>query len=57
VQMSQHDLAKIAFDALMKEVEREEPMPGRTDYQMNTNLVLRQSTALAPKRRTAEAGK
>jgi DNA-binding LacI/PurR family transcriptional regulator len=50
VQMSQHELAKIAFDALMKEVEREGPMPGRMDYEMNTNLVLRDSTALAPKR-------
>jgi hypothetical protein len=48
--MSQHELAKIAFDALKKEVERDGPTPGRMDYEMNTNLVLRDSTALAPKR-------
>lgn len=53
VQMSQQELAKKAFDALMKEVERPEPALGKTDYIMNTNLVLRNSTALAPKRAAA----
>jgi len=57
VQMSQPELAKIAFDALMNEVERDEPLRGRTDYQMNTNLVLRQSTALAPQRATTRHSK
>ena len=50
VQMSQHELAKIAFGALMKDVERKQPKTGRTNYEMNTSLVLRDSTALAPNR-------
>jgi len=50
VQMSQQELAKLAFDALIKDVARREPATNGTQYQMNTNLVLRHSTALAPKR-------
>jgi len=50
VQMSQQELAKLAFDALIKDVARREPATSGTQYQMNTNLVLRHSTALAPKR-------
>ena len=48
VQMSQTDLARIAFEALMNDVKRESPAPGRTEYHLNTTLVLRRSTALAP---------
>jgi LacI family transcriptional regulator, galactose operon repressor len=48
VQMSQTELAQIAFKALMNEVERESPSEGRIDYELNTHLVLRRSTALAP---------
>ncbi len=48
VQMSQSELARIAFQALMNDVGRKSPAPGRTDYELNTNLVLRRSTALAP---------
>jgi LacI family transcriptional regulator len=48
IQMSQHELAILAFDALMNEVRRSKPARGRTDYYLDTNLVLRQSTALAP---------
>jgi LacI family transcriptional regulator, galactose operon repressor len=47
VQMSQHELAKIAFRALLNEVDE----PGaqqRHKYELITNLVLRRSTALAP---------
>jgi LacI family transcriptional regulator len=49
VQMSQHELARIAFQALVKESEKPVPSPGRTEYLMNTTLVFRNSTALAPK--------
>lgn len=49
VQMSQQELARIAFHALMKDMERAVPSQGRTEYVMNTTLVLRDSTALAPK--------
>jgi len=47
VQMSQTELAKIAFQALLNEVQREAPSPERSEYDMNTNLILRRSTALA----------
>jgi len=48
VQMSQTELAKLAFKALLTEVEREIPSPNGTEYVLNTDLVLRRSTALAP---------
>lgn len=47
VQMSQSKLGKIAFKALMTEVERETPAAHGTEYTLNTNLVLRRTTALA----------
>ncbi len=49
VQMSQRELAQIAFEALVKDSENPVPSERRTDYVMNTTLVLRNSTALAPK--------
>ena len=53
VQMSQHDLAKIAFDALLHEVEYSSTSPERHNYELVTSLVLRRSTALAPSRKPA----
>lgn len=50
VQMSQHELAKIAFQALLAEVECEPPAHQHHKYELNTSLVLRRSTALAPAR-------
>lgn len=47
VQMSQTELARIAFHALLSEVQRESPSLERTEYELTTNLVLRRSTALA----------
>jgi len=46
VQMSQPELARLAFNALLAEVEREAPSPTGTEYPLKTNLVLRESTAL-----------
>ena len=46
IQMSQAELARLAFDALMADVERESPAPNGTEYVLKTNLVLRQSTRL-----------
>ena len=46
IQMSQAELARLAFDALMADVERETPAPNGTEYVLKTNLVLRQSTHL-----------
>jgi LacI family transcriptional regulator len=49
VQMSQTELAKLAFQALMNEVKRESPTPNGTEYVLTTGLILRKSTALAPR--------
>jgi len=45
IEMSQAELARIAFHALQSEVERKEPNPSGTEYRLNTTLVLRRSTA------------
>jgi LacI family transcriptional regulator len=47
VQMSQNELAKIAFQALLNEVDGPRPQQSH-QYELITNLVLRRSTALAP---------
>jgi DNA-binding LacI/PurR family transcriptional regulator len=47
VEMSQTELARIAFQALMNAVGEGAPTSGRTEYQLTTSLVLRRSTALA----------
>jgi hypothetical protein len=46
--MSQAELARLAFRALLIDVERDTPAPQGTEYGLKTNLVLRESTALAP---------
>jgi LacI family transcriptional regulator len=45
VQMSQTELARLAFDALLNEVKRETPSPEGTEYVLKTQLILRSSTA------------
>jgi LacI family transcriptional regulator len=52
VQMSQKELAKIAFQALLNEVECEPASREHHEYALNTSLVLRRSTALASERPT-----
>jgi DNA-binding LacI/PurR family transcriptional regulator len=47
--MSQTEIARLAFKALISEMERDEPSTTGTEYLMQTNLVLRNSTALAPR--------
>ena len=44
IQMSQTELAKLAFEALYKEVARETPSPNGTEYALKTQLILRSST-------------
>lgn len=56
VQMSQAELARLAFFALLNEVQREIPAPHGTEYSLRTSLVLRESTALASDA-SAAAGK
>ncbi|MDE3136544.1 MAG: LacI family DNA-binding transcriptional regulator [Acidobacteriota bacterium] len=46
VKMSQTEIAQLAFDALLAEVQREAPSPSGTEYTLRTSLVLRDSTAL-----------
>jgi LacI family transcriptional regulator len=48
VQMSQSELARLAFEALLKEVKRETPAPEGTEYVLKTRLVLRSSTTFPP---------
>jgi LacI family transcriptional regulator len=48
VQMSQSELARLAFEALLKEVKRETPSPEGTEYVLKTRLVLRSSTTFSP---------
>ena len=48
IQMSQTELARLAFDALYKEVKREIPLPGGTEYTLKTQLILRNSTTFPP---------
>ncbi|HXF12318.1 MAG TPA: LacI family DNA-binding transcriptional regulator [Terriglobales bacterium] len=47
VQMSQAELSKLAFKALINEVEGLSSPPPDGDYILTTNLVLRSSTAMA----------
>jgi LacI family transcriptional regulator len=48
VQMSQAELARLAFNALLADVKRETPSATGTEYVLTTHLVLRESTHLAP---------
>lgn len=48
IQMSQSELARKAFDALFAEVQREVPSPTGSEYPLKTNLLIRDSTAVAP---------
>src|SRR5690242_6869992 len=50
IQMSQVEIARLAFKALVTEVERETPSSKGTEYVLNTDLVLRKSTAMAPQK-------
>lgn len=48
VQMSQAELAPLAFHALLSDVQCETPAPHGTEYALQTSLVLRESTSMAP---------
>jgi LacI family transcriptional regulator len=55
VQMSQTELARLAFHALMNEVQRHSAAPPKgSEYRLNTNLIMRKSTALAAPQRKPE---
>ena len=48
VQMSQTELAKLAFQALLKEMDASTDGQRAKEYKLNTSLILRRSTGLAP---------
>jgi len=48
VQMSQAQLARLAFCALLADVQRASPSAAGTEYLLKTGLILRDSTARAP---------
>jgi LacI family transcriptional regulator len=54
IQMSQSELARLAFEALLKEVKRENPSPDGTEYTLRTHLVLRSSTTFSPQHNQAK---
>ncbi|HEY1801448.1 MAG TPA: LacI family DNA-binding transcriptional regulator [Terriglobales bacterium] len=56
IQMSQAEIARLAFRALKNEVDREVPAAEGTEYLLDTNLLLRKSTALAPSNTHGPAG-
>jgi LacI family transcriptional regulator len=47
VKMSQTEIARLAFHALLSEVERKTASAGHSEYVLRTSLVLRDSTAMA----------
>jgi len=57
VQMSQTELARIAFEALLNEVDQESASHEGRSYDLTTSLVLRRSTALAPTRQAPKTRK
>jgi LacI family transcriptional regulator len=48
IQMSQSELATLAFHALLKETKRDTPDPEGSEYVLKTRLVLRSSTTFPP---------
>ncbi len=48
IQMSQTELARLAFEALYKEVQRKTPSPNGTEFTLRTQLILRSSTSFPP---------
>jgi DNA-binding LacI/PurR family transcriptional regulator len=48
IEMSQRELGRLPFQALLNDVERKEPNPEGTEYVLGTNFVLRESTAMNP---------
>jgi LacI family transcriptional regulator len=48
IKMSQTEIARMAFNALLAEVQRQVPSPNGSEYVLRTSLMLRDSTAMAP---------
>lgn len=52
VRISQGEMGRLAFEALLAELEREQPSENSKEYVLSTDLVLRASTALAMTRQS-----
>ena len=52
IEMSQAQLGRLAFQALLSDVRREAPNPEGTEYVLKTNFVLRDSTAMNSEKST-----
>jgi LacI family transcriptional regulator len=46
IEMSQAELGRLAFQALLQDVQRETPNPNGTEYVLKTHFVLRDSTTM-----------
>ena len=57
IQMSQAELARLAFHALLSDVERTSPAANGSEYILRTSLVLRESTSLISTNRRKPSGK
>jgi DNA-binding LacI/PurR family transcriptional regulator len=57
IQMSQAELARLAFHALLSDVERTTPAANGSEYILRTSLVLRESTSLISTNRRKPSGK
>ncbi|HUK26040.1 MAG TPA: LacI family DNA-binding transcriptional regulator [Terriglobales bacterium] len=57
IQMSQTELARLAFRALLNEVEDPSAAQKKHEYLLHTSLILRKSTALAPERAAQGRGR
>ena len=51
IEMSQAQLGRLAFQALLSDVRRESPNPKGTEYVLKTSFVLRDSTAMNSQKR------
>lgn len=54
VEMSQAELARLAFHALLADLQREKPIPKDSEYSLKTRLILRESTARVPEQARSE---
>jgi LacI family transcriptional regulator, galactose operon repressor len=50
IEMSQSELARLAFQALLADVQRDAPNPQGTEYVLKTHFILRESTAINPRK-------
>jgi LacI family transcriptional regulator len=50
IEMSQAQLARFAFEALLTDVQRETPSPEGSEYILKTSFILRETTAMNPEK-------